>query len=82
MNHGPKSNEKREYMFDPKTHNKYKELILTIPRRKGTWVVDLYQYESFWFNPYILPGILWAQDHFKPKHNDVILSSAPKSGTN
>ena len=81
MNHGPKGNEKGEYMFDPKTHNKYKELISTIPRRKCPYVVDLYQYQGFWFSPYPLLGILWAQDHFKPKPNDVILSSAPKSGT-
>jgi hypothetical protein len=40
--HGPKSTEKDQYRFDPKTHNKYKELMSTILRRKGTWVVDLY----------------------------------------
>jgi hypothetical protein len=38
--HGPKSIEKDQYRFDP--NNKYKELMSTILRRKGTWVVDLY----------------------------------------
>jgi hypothetical protein len=81
-NHGSKSNEKEDYRFDPKTHNKFKEIMSTIPRRKGTLVSDdLYQYEGFWCSSFQLQGILWAQDHFKPQPNQVILSSTPKSGT-
>ena len=48
MNFGSKRNEKEECKSDPKIHNKYKEIMSTIPRRNGDWVVDLYQYEGFW----------------------------------
>ncbi|KAM4097140.1 hypothetical protein ACJW30_08G158100 [Castanea mollissima] len=81
MNHGPKSNEKEECRSDPNIHNKYKEIMSVIPRRKGNWTLDLYQYEGFWCGPYSLEGMLMAQDHFKPQPNQVILSSTPKSGT-
>ncbi|KAL4612260.1 hypothetical protein ACB092_08G185600 [Castanea dentata] len=80
-NHGPKSNEKVECRSDPNIHNKYKEIMSVIPRRKGNWTLDLYQYEGFWCSPYSLEGMLMAQDHFKPQPNQVILSSTPKSGT-
>ncbi|KAF3946549.1 hypothetical protein CMV_027196 [Castanea mollissima] len=53
----------------------------SIPRRKGCWPLDLYQYEGFWYGAYTLEGILSTQDHFKPQPNSVILSSAPESGT-
>ncbi|KAK7833718.1 flavonol sulfotransferase-like [Quercus suber] len=81
MNQGQKSNEKEENMSEPKSHNIYKEIMSTIPRRKGCWPLDLYQYEGFWYGPYTLEGILSTQDHFKPQPNSVILSSAPKAGT-
>nr|XP_023906323.1 flavonol sulfotransferase-like isoform X1 [Quercus suber]XP_023906324.1 flavonol sulfotransferase-like isoform X2 [Quercus suber] len=68
-------------MSEPKSHNIYKEIMSTIPRRKGCWPLDLYQYEGFWYGPYTLEGILSTQDHFKPQPNSVILSSAPKAGT-
>ncbi|KAK7857284.1 flavonol 3-sulfotransferase, partial [Quercus suber] len=74
-------NEKEECKPDPKIHNKYKEIISTIPRRNGGWVVDLYQYEGFWCGAHDLRGILSVQDQFTPQPNDAILSSAPKSGT-
>ena len=81
MNHSPKGNEKEEYRYDPKTLNKYKEIMSTTPRRKGSWVDDLYQYEGFWYDPHALEAMLSAQEHFKPQPNHLILSSAPKSGT-
>ena len=81
MNQGQKSNEKEENMSEPKSLNIYKEIMSTIPRRKGCWPLDLYRYEGFWYDPYTLEGILSTQDHFKPQPNNVILSSAPKSGT-
>ena len=81
MNHGLKSNEKEEYRSNPKTHNKYKEMMSTIPRRKHSLMGDLYHYEGFWCNSSHFEGILSAQDNFKPQPNNVILSRAPKSGT-
>ena len=79
---GSKSNEKEDYMFDLETHNIFKEIMSTVPRRKGTLVLDdLYQYEGFWCSSFQLQRILWAQDHYKPQPNQVILSSTPKAGT-
>ncbi|KAK7835639.1 cytosolic sulfotransferase 13 [Quercus suber] len=80
MNHGPKSNEKEECRSDPNIHNKCKEIMSVIPRRKGNWTLDLYQYEGFWCGPYSLEGMLMAQDHFKPQPNQVILSSTAQLG--
>ncbi|KAK4567949.1 hypothetical protein RGQ29_003638 [Quercus rubra] len=82
MNHGTESNEKRDDGADPETHNKYEEIIATLPRsNRRHWIVDLNQYEGFWFPLRPLEGLLLAQDYFKPQPNDVILSSLPKSGT-
>jgi hypothetical protein len=61
MNHGLKSNEKEEYRSNPKTHNKYKEMMSTIPRRKHSLMGDLYHYEGFWCNSSHFEGILSAQ---------------------
>ncbi|XP_075656919.1 flavonol sulfotransferase-like [Castanea sativa] len=81
MNHSLKCNEKEEYRFDPTNHNKFKEIMSTIPRRKDAWGFDLYLYEGFWCGSFQFEGMLSAQEHFKPQPNQVILSSTPKSGT-
>ena len=82
MNNGPKSIEEEVYMSGPKSHNKLEELISTLPRGNGLISgLYVYQYEGFWHNSFFLEGLLSAQEHFKPKPNDTILSSAPKSGT-
>ena len=49
MNHGSKSNEAEEYKSDPKTSNKLEEIMSTVPKRKGAWLMfnDLYLYEGF-----------------------------------
>ncbi|KAL4633408.1 hypothetical protein ACB092_04G120800 [Castanea dentata] len=73
MNHGTESNEKRDDGADPETHNKYKEIIATLPRsNRHHWIVDLYQYEGFWFPLRPLEGLLLAQDYFKPQPNDAL----------
>ncbi|KAM4106838.1 hypothetical protein ACB094_04G095800 [Castanea mollissima] len=73
MNHGTESNEKRDDGADPETHNKYKEIIATLPRsNRHHWIVDLYRYEGFWFPLRPLEGLLLAQDCFKPQPNDAL----------
>ncbi|XP_065617593.1 flavonol 3-sulfotransferase [Quercus suber] len=67
MNQGQKSNEKEENMSEPKSHNIYKEIMSTIPRRKGCWPLDLYQYEGFW-DPKDVFVSLW---HFSQKSESV-----------
>jgi len=81
MNSAPKSIEKEENMFDLEPDNKFKQILPTIPIKKGSWSMDFYQYEGFWYPLFHLPGMLFAQEHFKPQPNQVILSSFPKCGT-
>ncbi|KAM4133647.1 hypothetical protein ACJW30_01G346300 [Castanea mollissima] len=81
MSHAPKSNEREEYQSDSEIDNKLKEIISSVPGKKGAAVTDLYQDEGFWCPLARLEGTLRAQRHFKPQPNQVILSSFPKSGT-
>ncbi|KAJ4765102.1 Sulfotransferase [Rhynchospora pubera] len=59
--------------------SKYKELILTLPKDEEK--VKYRKYQDFWYSERHLPGILAMQEVFKPRPNDVILASFPKSGT-
>ncbi|KAM4073546.1 hypothetical protein ACJW30_10G027200 [Castanea mollissima] len=81
MNSSPKSIEKEEYMPDLEIDNKLKQIFSTLPTKKDAWSMDYYQYEGFWYPFFHIPGTLWAQEHYKPQPNQVILSSFPKCGT-
>ena len=81
MSHAPKSNEREEYRSDSEIDNKLKEIMSSVPGKKGAAVTDLYQYEGFWCPLARLEGTLRAKKYFKPQPNQVILSSFPKSGT-
>ena len=81
MSPAPNSIEKEENMSDLETDNKFKQILSTIPKKKGSGKADFYQYEGFWYPFFHIPGILLAQEHFKPQPNQVILSSFPKCGT-
>ncbi|KAL4602179.1 hypothetical protein ACB092_10G034900 [Castanea dentata] len=81
MNPAPNSIEKEEYMSDLETYNKFKQILSTIPKKKGAGLIDLYQYEGFWYAFFHIPGVLLAQEHFKLQPNQVILSCFPKCGT-
>jgi hypothetical protein len=81
MNPASNSIEKEEYMSDLETDNKFKQILSTIPKKKGSGKADFYQYEGFWYPFFHIPGILLAQEHFKPQPNQVILSCFPKCGT-
>ncbi|KAJ1699975.1 hypothetical protein LUZ63_008487 [Rhynchospora breviuscula] len=61
------------------TDSKYKELILTLPKDEEERV-KYRKYQGFWYAEHHLPGILAMQEVFKPRPNDVILASFPKSG--
>ncbi|CAK7345602.1 unnamed protein product, partial [Dovyalis caffra] len=66
-----------------KAKKKYKALISTLPKERGSSVLDtLYQYQGFWIpiNP-SLKGMLFMQDHFKAQPTDIFLASPPKCGT-
>ncbi|XP_030945677.1 flavonol sulfotransferase-like [Quercus lobata] len=57
------------------------DLVNHPKKKKGAGKIDLYQYEGFWYPFFHIPGVLLAQEHFKPQPNQVILSCFPKCGT-
>ncbi|KAK2972904.1 hypothetical protein RJ640_026656 [Escallonia rubra] len=60
----------------------FKQIISTAPKN-GEWTMftDLFQYRGFWYTPNFLGGVILAQQQFKVQPNDIILCSAPKTGT-
>ncbi|XP_062114754.1 cytosolic sulfotransferase 5-like [Humulus lupulus] len=57
-------------------------LVLTQLPKANSWLkhgVTLYQ--NCWFPSHIIPNIITFQKQFKPKDEDIILASIPKSGT-
>jgi estrone sulfotransferase len=51
-----------------------------LPAREG-WSATLVQYKNYWLKPRMLEGILLAEQAFKPRADDIILSTQPKCGT-
>ncbi|KAF6174215.1 hypothetical protein GIB67_033747 [Kingdonia uniflora] len=74
-----KSREEREE--DERTYNMYKTLVQTLPTKKGLGCGDLYDYQGFWYEYEHCAPIMAVQDHFKPRSTDILLVTAPKSGT-
>ncbi|EOY09658.1 Flavonol 3-sulfotransferase, putative [Theobroma cacao] len=66
----------------PKAPAAYKEIISTLPSENG-WKVfqQLCFYQCFWCFPLHLEGAMYARHHFKAQPTDVLLCSAPKTGT-
>ncbi|KAL7223164.1 hypothetical protein ACSBR1_024770 [Camellia fascicularis] len=63
-------------------YKSYKEVISTLSKEKGWISLQLCQYQGFWFAPmYNLAGLMFIQQHFKPRPTDVLLISSPKFGT-
>uniref|UniRef100_A0ACD5ZE18 Uncharacterized protein n=1 Tax=Avena sativa TaxID=4498 RepID=A0ACD5ZE18_AVESA len=55
-------------------------LIATLPMREG-WSTPLVFYKNFWLRSPMLKDLLLAQNKFRPRHDDTILATNPKSGT-
>lgn len=61
---------------------KFKEVIRAAPRNtEWTAFTDLFQYEDSWHSPRFLEGAILAQKQFQARPSDIILCSAPKTGT-
>ncbi|XP_060204912.1 flavonol 3-sulfotransferase-like [Lycium barbarum] len=67
-----------------KNHQESPDIILSeLPKERG-WLSDQHvrQYNGFWYPTVILQGLIaLQQNHYKPKPNDVLIASYPKSGT-
>ena len=62
---------------------RYREIISTLPKQQG-WSASekVYQYEGFWIPlEASIEAIMWTQQYFKPRREEVLLATLPKSGT-
>ena len=58
-----------------------RDLVLSMPREKGWVATYLHQYQGFWHTTRQVQGVLSCQNHFRANDTDIILVTAPKSGT-
>ncbi|XP_028777006.1 cytosolic sulfotransferase 15-like [Neltuma alba] len=58
-----------------------KELLLSLPKRRGWTSPYVYLYQGIWFAPTSIQAICSFQKHFQAKDTDIIIASLPKSGT-
>ncbi|XP_045797262.1 cytosolic sulfotransferase 5-like [Trifolium pratense] len=58
-----------------------KELISTLPLEKSWIFNQCHQYQGFWIVTKNLQGLLSCQKHFQTLDTDILLATAPKSGT-
>ncbi|VAH53768.1 unnamed protein product [Triticum turgidum subsp. durum] len=55
-------------------------LIATLPTREG-WSTPLTLYNNCWLRSHMLRRFMVVRDNFKPRRDDIILATHPKSGT-
>ncbi|XP_055805863.1 cytosolic sulfotransferase 12-like [Solanum dulcamara] len=70
-----------KYLQEDELSDKCKNLLLTLPKEKGWVVSDIYNYQGFWATPRIIQGVIACQQQFQAQDSDIILVTAPKSGT-
>ncbi|TYI44643.1 hypothetical protein ES332_A01G251500v1 [Gossypium tomentosum] len=60
----------------------FKEIISTLPRRKS-WndSNDFFLYQGFWCYSFFIEGVMSAQQNFQSQPSDIVICSAPKTGT-
>ncbi|KAK5841580.1 hypothetical protein PVK06_003901 [Gossypium arboreum] len=59
----------------------FKEIISTLPRRKGWTDYDIFLYQGFWCDTFFIEGVMRAQQSFRSQPSDIVICSAPKTGT-
>ena len=70
-----------KYLQDDDLSQECKELIPTLPLEKAWILTHAHQYQGFWITTKILQGVLSCEKHFQALDSDIILVTAPKSGT-
>ncbi|XVE56769.1 hypothetical protein DITRI_Ditri04bG0037500 [Diplodiscus trichospermus] len=76
------NNEEKDLDLIQKTYKRYRETLPTLPVGNGWMTEHLVHYQGFWLGPKAaLKGIMWIQDHFKPRPSDIFLATFPKTGT-
>ncbi|KAI3717581.1 hypothetical protein L1987_69290 [Smallanthus sonchifolius] len=70
-----------KYLKEDELSQECTTLLSTLPAERG-WVTSaLYNYQGFWHNARQLQGVLSCQKHFEAQDDDILLVTAPKSGT-
>ncbi|XP_023743078.1 cytosolic sulfotransferase 12 [Lactuca sativa] len=70
-----------KYLQNFEVSEECNDLISSLPKDRG-WVVPImYQYQGFWHHTWQLQGVLAFQKHFLAQDTDILLVTAPKSGT-
>ncbi|KAK3221015.1 hypothetical protein Dsin_014985 [Dipteronia sinensis] len=63
-------------------HHEEEEVDLDqLPKELFWGNTDIYNWKGFWCFPHMIQSILSIQSHFKPRSDDIILASFPKTGT-
>ncbi|KAE8811373.1 Sulfotransferase 16 [Hordeum vulgare] len=55
-------------------------LVATLPTREG-WSTPLTLHNNFWLRSHMAQKFMLVRDNFKPRRDDIILATHPKSGT-
>ncbi|CAK8539972.1 unnamed protein product [Lathyrus sativus] len=69
------------YLQEVDLTGEYKELISTLPLEKGWIKMPFHQYQGCWIGTTALQNVLSCQQHFQALDTDILLVTAPKSGT-
>lgn len=70
-----------KYLQEDDVSEDCKKLLSTLPKERG-WVGSyVYNYQGFWALPRLIQGVIACQRQYQAQDNDIILVTAPKSGT-
>ncbi|VAH38399.1 unnamed protein product [Triticum turgidum subsp. durum] len=62
------------------TNDPTEALVATLPTREG-WSTPLTLYNKCWLRSHMVRRFMLVRDNFKPRRDDIILATHPKSGT-
>ncbi|PIA30457.1 hypothetical protein AQUCO_05500019v1 [Aquilegia coerulea] len=62
-------------------NNDFQELLQSLPFQRGTINLPLHLYKGFWYFDHSLEAVMAFHRHFQAQDSDIILVTAPKSGT-
>ncbi|KAL3501538.1 hypothetical protein ACH5RR_035987 [Cinchona calisaya] len=69
------------WLLEDEIPQECKNLLSTLPKEKGWCEPHLYQYQGFWRPAWLFSNALACQKHYQAQNTDILLVTAPKSGT-
>ncbi|KAF7827936.1 cytosolic sulfotransferase 12-like [Senna tora] len=66
---------------EEKISQECRDIISSLPREEGWFHESIYLFQGFWEPAWLIQGALEFQKHFKPRDDDILLVTTPKSGT-